>query len=226
MNYFTSDTHFGHKSICGKNGFEKARSYFNSTEEMDKHLVNAWNSVVSPKDTVYHLGDFSLLTTFRYMRDIISQLNGRIIWLAGNHDSSKVGRQLEGYFSEITICGEPKLTFIDGSTRIKLNGKTLYLGHFGQLTGARKDVFSIHGHIHSEKPLFTNHVNVGVDNTEPEFSDISFGVPISEAQLLKCLSQRAKIMKENDECTLHNTKEELGCHQELCDVIEDNFYLK
>lgn len=219
MDFFTSDTHFGHKSICGENGFEKSRRDFRSTDEMDEYIIKAWNRTVSPKDTVYHLGDFSLTTTFGYLRDIISQLNGRIIWIAGNHDSTKIARQLEGYFSEITICGEPKLTYIDGSTRIVKDGKTLYLGHFGQLTGARKDIFSIHGHIHSEKPMFTNHVNVGIDNIEPEFSNITFGCPISEKQLLDCLKNRARIMKKNNEYTLHDKKEEVQIIKEPSTVL-------
>lgn len=52
--FFTSDTHFGHKAIIGF-----CDRPFSSVEEMTEVLVENWNSVVGPTDTIYHLGDFA-----------------------------------------------------------------------------------------------------------------------------------------------------------------------
>lgn len=80
--FFTSDTHFGHANIikyC-------ARPY-SSVEEMNRDLIERWNSVVGPLDTIYHLGDFSLGKVDP--SDILRKLNGkRKILIRGNHDRS------------------------------------------------------------------------------------------------------------------------------------------
>lgn len=55
-NYYISDLHFGHYNIMR---FDNRP--FNSVEEMDKALIDNWNSVVSEGDTVYILGDFCWL---------------------------------------------------------------------------------------------------------------------------------------------------------------------
>lgn len=54
MNYFISDLHFGHFNIIRYDNRP-----FNSVDEMDKVLIDNWNSVVSDDDTIYILGDIS-----------------------------------------------------------------------------------------------------------------------------------------------------------------------
>ena len=53
--FFTSDTHFGHAKII-----EYLNRPFATAEEMDEQLAVRWNEIVGEKDTVYHLGDFTL----------------------------------------------------------------------------------------------------------------------------------------------------------------------
>jgi len=71
---------------------------------MNKGLIDNWNSVVSPKDTVFHLGDFS----FGPMGQYIDQLNGNIILIRGNHDRTnevnKSGLEVHQQF-EIDYAG-------------------------------------------------------------------------------------------------------------------------
>ena len=55
MIFFTSDTHFNHKAIISY-----CSRPFESVEEMNDRLIDNWNQVVKPNDTVYHLGDFAL----------------------------------------------------------------------------------------------------------------------------------------------------------------------
>lgn len=53
MNYYISDTHFGHKNIIG---FDCRP--FKNTLEMEQTLIKNWNSRVTKEDMVYILGDF------------------------------------------------------------------------------------------------------------------------------------------------------------------------
>ena len=49
-----SDTHFGHNNMLkfkDKNG-DPIRPNFSSTEEMDEHMIERWNSVVKDGDIV------------------------------------------------------------------------------------------------------------------------------------------------------------------------------
>lgn len=79
--FFTSDTHFGHKFILTAG---EGRP-FASIEEHDEALVENWNSVVGPDDTVVHLGDVVMGTRTENLQ-IIKRLNGTKILIPGNHD--------------------------------------------------------------------------------------------------------------------------------------------
>src|SRR5574343_996511 len=60
--FLISDTHFGHKGVCQflcDDGVTKVRPWTNP-DDMDEALVKNWNSVVGPKDKVYHLGDVAI----------------------------------------------------------------------------------------------------------------------------------------------------------------------
>lgn len=80
MNFFTSDTHFGHKAVI-----DYCKRPFATVEEMNAELIRRWNVVVKPGDTVFHLGDFAFLGSAA-TKAIIAQLNGEIVLIRGNHD--------------------------------------------------------------------------------------------------------------------------------------------
>jgi calcineurin-like phosphoesterase family protein len=75
--WFSADSHFGHFNIL-----TYANRPFSSVEEMDNRLINNWNEVVQPEDTVYHLGDFCMGNPPKY----IQRLYGKIIRIKGSHD--------------------------------------------------------------------------------------------------------------------------------------------
>lgn len=77
--FFIGDTHFGHRNIIGYN-----RPEFDSLEEMHEVMIDKWNEVVKPNDTVYHLGDVAFGKA--WIPATLPQLNGRKRLILGNHD--------------------------------------------------------------------------------------------------------------------------------------------
>ena len=71
--WFTADTHFGHANVI-----RYCERPFASVQEMDDVLIENWNYIIKPKDTVYHLGDFTLAGKEK-ANDYFSRLNGKIL---------------------------------------------------------------------------------------------------------------------------------------------------
>ena len=77
--FWTSDLHIGHFNVISY-----TNRPFSTVEEMNETLVANWNERVSPADTVYVLGDFSL--SLKAVEDYLPRLNGIKVLLIGNHD--------------------------------------------------------------------------------------------------------------------------------------------
>lgn len=75
--FYTADTHFGDEVT-----FRHHRQIFPfpSVKDVDKYIIDRWNSRINPNDVVYHLGDVGDVNCVKY-------LNGRITLVAGNHDN-------------------------------------------------------------------------------------------------------------------------------------------
>lgn len=107
--WFTSDTHFGHARII-----ELSNRRFGSVDEMNEALVDNWNSVVKPEDTVYHLGDFNL-GKFDESIEYAGLLNGHKILVTGNHDRLFV---------------DPEERHVEKNQRYRDRFRPRYLEHF------------------------------------------------------------------------------------------------
>ena len=118
--FITSDTHFNHITMI-KEGWRN----FKTVKEMNSVIINQWNSAVAPGDTVYHLGD--VFIGKRGHLQLLSRLNGNIIFIKGNHDSNS-------------------LTHVKNII-IQHKGKDLDLVHNPADATFMGD-FIIHGHIH------------------------------------------------------------------------------
>lgn len=150
--FFTSDTHFGHKNII-----KYCDRPFESVGDMDDELVDRWNAVVQPNDTVYHLGDFAFAGTKR-ITELTARLNGSIVLVAGNHDK------------QITRSNARLLGFYDylHSGDLLAFGHSVYLGHH-PIPYTLPPQFSTQfcGHVHEiwkyKHSRYSTVVNVGVD---------------------------------------------------------------
>ena len=98
--FLISDTHFGHTNTWAKFTREDGSPLrpFQSTEDMDETMVENWNRVVRPKDTVYHLGDVVIA---RRNLETVKRLNGRKILIRGNHDIFRDKDYYEAGFEQI-----------------------------------------------------------------------------------------------------------------------------
>ena len=156
MNFYISDTHFGHKkiiSLCNRP--------FNSVEEMDSAIIKKWNRRVSKNDTVYFLGDFSFYDHEKTL-EIIQALNGKKVFIKGNHDKA-----IEE--NEIVLTIRNYLEIIDGDRKVVLFHYPIY-----EWAGYYKSAIHLYGHIHNNRVLaIKNAYNVcaEVQNYEPKTLD-------------------------------------------------------
>jgi len=72
---------------------------------MDETLIENWNSRVKLGDIVFHLGDFAFKSSKSDIKNILDRLNGQIILIAGNHDSSNY---MKSIIKDIRIFYEGK----------------------------------------------------------------------------------------------------------------------
>ena len=78
--WFTADSHFGHVNILNY-----TKRPWSTVDQMNEALVENWNAVVAPEDTVIVLGDFAMGVR-KDTCPIGKRLNGHKILVPGNHD--------------------------------------------------------------------------------------------------------------------------------------------
>lgn len=162
--FFTSDTHFGHSNIIWM-----CKRPYKDVEEMNKALIDNWNSIISEDDTVFHLGDFAFGGSTLW-NGILDQLNGKIILIQGNHDRKNLR---QGFMNRFELVA-PQM-------QIEIDGRAVYLNHYpflcygGTYRGEKDAVWQLFGHVHSHPGstgkdfdrlvyLFPYQYDVGVDN--------------------------------------------------------------
>lgn len=163
--WFTSDLHFGHRNIM-----KFCNRPWENVEEMDKALINNWNSVVGKDDIIFDLGDFAFASNSKW-KYILNQLNGRHYLILGNHDVSRYpGNKTMELFERV-----------EHQMIVKIDDRYVYLNHYpylcygGSYRGHDQTVWQLFGHVHSRpndtgkdhdrlSMLFPYQYDVGVDN--------------------------------------------------------------
>lgn len=138
MIYYTADLHFGYDAILSQ-----ASRPFACVEDMDRTLIDSWNSTVSDADTVYLVGDIGSYRT-PLPAEQLSRLRGRKHLIRGNHDTGLENqRQLFDYFETVTDF----LEIDDGPFHITLcHYPIVYI----------QNGYMIHGHLHNTKKEIYN----------------------------------------------------------------------
>lgn len=132
--YIISDTHFNHYNII-----KYCNRPFNDVNDMNKSIIDNWNSIVNKDDIVYHLGDFFLGSKFE-LKDIVSKLNGQIYLIKGNHDRLTTKSYEDS--GMIVLKGAP---IILDEYKVMLSHKPL------PDSMIKKGYINVHGHIHDKK---------------------------------------------------------------------------
>ena len=93
--FITSDLHLDHTNII-----KYCKRPFLNTEEMNQTLINNWNNTISKRDIVYFLGDLAFRKGSKTTDYWLKQLNGKIIFIKGNHDRSNNIKFYDDYILE------------------------------------------------------------------------------------------------------------------------------
>lgn len=159
MIFFCADPHFGHKNII-----KYCNRPFKTVEEMDETIIKNWNSVVTPKDTVWLLGDVSFYRDQAKTMAILNRLNGSVHLICGNHDVDSSGYVL-GRFQSVRDLHEIKVQ--DPTAR---NGKyqPIVLCHYAMKVWnkSHRGSWQLYGHSHGslKDDPHALQIDVGVDN--------------------------------------------------------------
>lgn len=135
--WFTSDTHFGHKFMVERRGFD-------TVEEHDDHIIETWNQKVGIQDIIFHLGDFSF-SHKQKTKGILRKLHGRIHLVRGNHD--RMGSNVEAMLSWVGNYRQIKPTVRGATQPIMLFHFPIQVWdkcHYGS--------WHLHGHSHGNLP--------------------------------------------------------------------------
>jgi calcineurin-like phosphoesterase family protein len=164
--FFTSDTHFGHVNII-----KYCDRPFVDNEEMTNTLIDNWNMVVPKDGTVFHLGDFALCST-GYCQGIMSQLNGNLYLIVGNHEKTVLKpKHLRDRFVQLADILEIKVV----DQELGPEYAYIVMCHYPMLSWNHSyhGSWHLYGHVHGT----LNHPNpnaleVGVDPNE--FTPLSY----------------------------------------------------
>lgn len=153
--FLAADTHFGHALMLK---LEACARPFANTDEMDQCLIDNWNAVVHPNDTVWHLGDFAMRLDERRVAQIFHALNGTKKLIVGNHDVDKKGDLLASLkrlpWAEVAHAAE-----------ITHDGQRIMLSHYaGYIWNAQhRGAYLAFGHSHGKVLGLPGSIDVGVD---------------------------------------------------------------
>ena len=148
MDYFISDMHFGHKNVirfCDRP--------FRTVSDMNKSMIDLWNSEVTDADKVFVLGDVFLCSPDE-AKEYIQSLNGYKILVKGNHDHSEKVMRSVG-FDEFHRSLEYKMP----------DGRLAILEHrpLPDCLITEKYDLMMHGHVHISERVRGKKINVSCD---------------------------------------------------------------
>lgn len=184
MRFWTADLHLGHI-----NALRFYRRPFSTVEEMDSEICKRWRDVVKEQDTVMLLGDICIGSLEKTL-PMLASLPGRKLLLPGNRDKcSKVfwrGKKVE-YEESCKLFESYEIEIIEPTIVTLSNKAMVQISHYpygyDPLYSSHRPVDwglpLLHGHIHNDRKILNNQVNVGVD--------VNNFTPVSEDEICNIL---------------------------------------
>ena len=157
--FFTGDTHFGHSNII-----RYSNRPFESAALMNEALISNWNKAIGPQDSVYHIGDVSILRPER-TKEILDRLNGKIYLIRGNHDDS----------AEHKLCRDRFEWIKDYYFAAFHNEIRIALFHYAMRTWNKKHhgAWHLYGHSHGNLPPIEGEFSLDIGTDCWNYSPIS-----------------------------------------------------
>ena len=152
--FVVSDTHFFDYQIIEQG--KVRHGLYRSIDEMHADICSNWKSIVSPEDTVIHLGDVAK-QHLRETEKILGELPGKKRLILGNHDDAV-------FWAKSTV-------FESISSWEKLAEYSVVLSHYPLQRYAYHsygpEYLNIHGHNHGTVGYdrFDNSIDVSLENT-------------------------------------------------------------
>jgi len=117
---------------------------------MDETLIQKWNSVVGPRDTIYHLGDFAMGR--EDPKVYFDRLNGNKFLLAGSHDIPKTFALSWGWTKDVYYLRWQKIR--------------IWLAHHSHRVWPKshKGAWHLYGHSHGILSPYGMSFDIGVDS--------------------------------------------------------------
>lgn len=180
--WLTSDLHF-----CHDRGFLYEPRGFSNVEDMNKAIVERWNSVVQPEDTVYVLGDIMLNDNERGLK-LLKSLKGEIHIILGNHDTAT----REALYKD---CGN--VVEVALAARLKYKKYHFFMTHYPCHTGnlekesLKQCTLNLYGHTHQQTNFFQDipyMYHVGLDSHDC--------TPVHIDQIIEDMNAKAEECKE------------------------------
>lgn len=183
--WVTSDQHFQNRNIWAK--YETFTRPFNSQGEHDAMMIHHWNSVVSPDDLVFVLGDF-IMGDSENVESLLYRLNGIIFLVRGNHDTNNKIEIYKQHPEKVIAVEDYNILYykekfivmnhypVQGDSvkgnHLKSDGWKNATEFFGQ---NYNDCVYLYGHVHSNAPHDMKnhcyHVGVDTNNLTPVLLD-------------------------------------------------------
>ena len=179
--FVTSDWHFGHD----REFIYKPRG-FDSIEEHDNTLIQRHNSIVSPEDDVWVLGDL-MLGDNAHGLECIKQMNGKLHIVRGNHDTDTRIALYTSLPAVVEVCDAKYLRY---------GRYHFFLCHYPTLTGnLEKEALTqmtcnLFGHTHQQSYFYNDMpfmVHCGVDSNK--------GFPLSLDAIITAMTVKVQECK-------------------------------
>lgn len=166
MNFFTADSHF---SYSDNSVIIRDFRPFDSLEEMNKKIIEIWNSQVTSDDIIYHLGDFVNYnwgdSDYVPRLNFVKKINAKVVLILGNNEKRIMENDFAGNFKEfrkyLISCGFHDV--FENELEMKIGKNNFRLVHC-PADADKKRIYNLFAHIHKCAFVKKYGFNVGVDN--------------------------------------------------------------
>ena len=179
--WFTADLHLGHANVIGY-----SQRPWADVAAMNAGLVERWNALVEPDDTVWVLGDVAMGSIAETL-PLVARLRGHKRLVAGNHDrcwaghGAKAAAWTERYRDAgFEAVQQGPITLAIGEHRVLVDhfpyrGDSHDHDRYVEQRPPDRGRWLLHGHVHERWRQRGRMINVGVDAWDQR--------PVSEAAL-------------------------------------------